>query len=80
MQNDWRITNQMNFLYRAILKKTEFVRSEKRDHEHCEFCFGKFGESKDLLHIGYCTLDDYHWICSECFEDFHKMFEWKIQE
>lgn len=27
MQNDWRITNQINYLYRAKLKKVQFTKT-----------------------------------------------------
>ena len=30
------------------------------------------------LHDGYCTLDDDHWICSECFTDFKEMCRWRL--
>jgi hypothetical protein len=32
----------------------------------------------EALHEGYCTLDDYHWICSECFHDFKELFGWRV--
>ena len=32
--NDWRITNQMNYLFRARLIKTTFSESSHSDHEH----------------------------------------------
>ena len=76
MQNDWRLTNQMNFLFRATLKKASFQKTATNNHEHCEFCWDKFGEAAGLLKEGYCTLDGYHWICNECFRDFRKQFEW----
>ncbi len=78
MPSDWRLTNQMNYLYRAVLRRKVFHKTKKCDHEHCEFCFGKFGEYEDALHDGYCTYDQYHWICDKCFEDFQKSFEWKV--
>lgn len=59
MENDWRITNQMNYLYRAALKKAVISRTATNDHEHCEFCWHKFSEERGLLHSGYCTLDQY---------------------
>ena len=67
--NDWRITNQMNYLFRARLIKTTFSESSHSDHEHCEFCFAKFGNAEGLLQSGYCTLDKYHWVCSSHFCD-----------
>jgi transposase len=27
---------------------------------------------------GYATLDDYHWICERCFQDFHGQFRWTV--
>ena len=76
--NDWRLTNQMNYLYKATLRHTVFAKTDKSDHEHCEFCFDKFGEEDDLLHSGYCTPDRYRWICEGCFQDFQAMFEWEL--
>jgi predicted Fe-S protein YdhL (DUF1289 family) len=32
----------------------------------------------EALHQGYCTLDEYRWICRECFTDFNEMFGWRI--
>lgn len=49
-------------------------------HDHCEFCGVKFtiGEGGDALHEGYCTLDEYRWVCAGCFDDFREHFEWKL--
>ena len=35
-------------------------------------------ENKDKKH--YCTLDNYHWICNECYNEFEKMFKFNIKE
>lgn len=78
MDNDWRITNQMNYLYRLKLEKVIFEKTENTDHEHCEFCWEKFGDSPENLHVGYATPDRYYWICETCFHDFKEMFEWSI--
>jgi hypothetical protein len=32
----------------------------------------------DVLHEGYCTLDEYYWICASCFCDFHERFGWRV--
>jgi hypothetical protein len=32
----------------------------------------------DVLHQGYTTTDDYHWICETCFGDFKHLFEWIV--
>lgn len=80
MREDWRLTNQMEYLYRVKLKKAEFHPTPKNDHEHCEFCWEKFGPWEDALQIGYCTLDEYYWICEPCFADFKEKFEWQVEE
>ena len=80
MRDDWRLANQKDYLYRATLKKTEFKASPTNDHEHCEFCWSKFGKYKDLLKSGYCTLDGYYWICDGCFRDFREQFGWELTE
>jgi len=77
--DDWRLTDQEDFLKDVSLKHTIWkLKDAEWDHDHCEFCFAKFSEKKADLHQGYCTLDEYHWICDECFEDFKDMFEWKV--
>ena len=75
-KNDWRLTNQMNYLKQAkLIHKKYHSKSSSSDHDHCEFCWEKFENGKVE---GYCTLDNYHWICDKCFDDFKDMFEWKI--
>ena len=34
----------------------------------------------DALCEGYCTEDQYHWVCKDCFEDFKKQFQWNVAE
>lgn len=78
--NDWRLTNQLNYLFQAKLKKASFQKTELNDHEHCEFCMEKFAESEGTLHSGYCTSDKYRWICEQCFKDFKDLFEWQVDD
>ena len=78
MKNDWRLTNQLGYLFRAKLHRKTFKRTEQNDHEHCEFCMDKFGEEPGLLHTGYCTEDEYRWVCDQCFYDFKGLFEWEV--
>lgn len=78
---DWRITNQMGYLKNACLRKLPYaLRNTKADHDHCEFCMDKFSDSDGDLHLGYCTLDGYYWICEECCRDFKEMFGWTFKE
>ena len=78
MDKDWRLTNQMNYLHHAILQRASFDKDSTDDHQHCEFCFDKFGNETGLLKTGYCTLDKYRWICDDCFLDFQKQFGWQV--
>jgi hypothetical protein len=34
----------------------------------------------DVLHRGYSTEDDYHWICESCYQDFVDIFDWRTVE
>jgi hypothetical protein len=75
-KEDWRLTNQMNYLYNARLKHKPYCPvSSEWDHDHCSFCFEKF---KNPEQTGYCTLDNYHWICENCFQDFCEIFQWSV--
>lgn len=79
-KNDWRLTNQIDYMEGVKLKRSHFPEDTKSDHEHCEFCWEKFDINDDSLKDGYCTLDGYRWICNECFEDFKEMFKWDVVE
>lgn len=76
-KDDWRWTNQMNYLFQAKLRHKSYTqRNDNWDHDHCSFCFDEFNSPQQT---GYCTLDEYHWICETCFSDFHEIFEWDVQ-
>jgi hypothetical protein len=75
-KNDWRLTNQMDFLYEKPLIHVHFQKdSDTWDHEHCEFCMETINDNTKM---SYCTLDHYHWICEDCFNDFKEMFKWTV--
>jgi hypothetical protein len=79
--DDWRLTNQENFLKGVSLTRKRYQKyREDWDHDHCEFCWTKFSERPEDLHVGYVTLDNYHWICEDCFNDFKKLFGWHLVE
>ncbi len=79
MLNDWRLTNQMNYLFRAILIKDSDVKGSTSDHDHCEFCWIKSVEN-NISRPGYYTKDRYRWICKQCYEDFKEMFAWDVED
>lgn len=80
MKDDWRLFDQMTYLYQKDLKYIRFQESEMNDHEHCSFCWAKFSEDSEDLHYGYVAMynDDDYWICETCYQDFKEMFEWKL--
>jgi hypothetical protein len=82
---DWRLTNQEKYLMGVTLVRRQYRRYPKNpewDHDHCEFCGATFmvEDAGDVLHEGYSTLDDYRWICDQCFQDFKERFVWRVVE
>ncbi len=81
-KNDWRLTNQLAYLQGAVLSWRRYSPrpGDSWEHDHCAFCWAKFRAEEDpeILHEGYATPDEYHWVCKTCFEDFRELFEWKI--
>jgi hypothetical protein len=79
MMSDWRLQGQERFLKKVDLCfRTYFPYREGWDHDHCEFCGGKFSTKEGDFHEGYVTNDLYHWICTGCFNDFISKFDWRI--
>jgi hypothetical protein len=83
--NDWRLQGQERYLKGVTLTLRKYERyapNPSWDHDHCEFCGAKFmvEDVPDVLHEGYCTADQYRWICVGCFTDFREHFEWKVEE
>lgn len=84
-EDDWRLQGQEQYLQGVTLVRREYRRyapNAEWDHDHCAFCSAKFmvEDHPDVLHEGYATLDDYHWICPTCFESFREKFCWALAE
>ncbi|MBR6693693.1 MAG: hypothetical protein IKL62_01945 [Clostridia bacterium] len=78
-KDDWRLLNQKEYLMKAKLIKSIYKpQNEKSDHEHCCFCWDKFGDIPENLNVGFHTIDRRHWICEECFNDFKEMFGFEV--
>jgi hypothetical protein len=80
---DWRLRGQEKYLQGAQLTWRSWKqRRPNWDHGHCEFCFAKFCDERipDALKEGYCTKDEYRWICKQCFKDFAQKFGWIVNE
>jgi hypothetical protein len=82
LEHDWRLNGQEWYL--TGMRLTRKVYSPKAgagsDHDHCEFCGAKFMSTNEpgVAHEGYCTDDDYRWICVQCFDDFRGRFLWIV--
>ena len=62
--DDWRLANQEKYLKNKLLQLKDYKeRKTSTDHDHCEFCFDKFSEDSQDVHRGYCTEEDYYWMC-----------------
>ncbi len=82
-KDDWRLTNQQNYLRGVHLRWKEYSgRGGTWDHDHCEFCWAKFMDEDhpDIQRAGYSTADGYRWICKQCFEDFKDLFDWTVNK
>ena len=84
-ESDWRLAGDKSYLKGVELRRQKYRQYPENpgwDHDHCRFCWAKFalaGES-DALRGGYCTPDEYYWICEECFGAFRERFEWRLIE
>lgn len=80
-EEDWRRQGQEKYLMDVRLNfKDYFPFREGWDHDHCEFCGKKFSLIDDDLNQGYNTIDGYHWICNDCFNDFKNEFNWIVED
>jgi hypothetical protein len=83
--SDWRLMGQEKYLQGVSLHHRRYRRPLNNpdwDHDHCEFCWAKLmvEDYPEVLHQGYCTQDEYYWICDECFRDFKSRFNWTVRE
>ena len=75
----WRLQGQEKILGNKQLIKVDIYsfknKMQKKDafHEHCEFCWDKVEENQDEK--WYCSLDNYRWICRNCYNDFKEKFK-----
>lgn len=80
--DDWRLyKGQIEYLYKTSLLHHAYTPCNSNiDHDHCEFCMAKFGTNLDELNYGYSTVNNYTWICEDCYNDFKEMFKWNVME
>ena len=76
---DWRLQGQEKFLKGVKLVRQVYMPDRPGwEHNHCEFCSRNFSLAEGDLHEGYATIDRYHWICEQCYEDFKDKFNWRL--
>ena len=80
--DDWRLADQENWLAGRRLVWRRWSSDDPRwDHDHCTFCWEKFGPFPEAVDAGWVTDDgDEAWLCSTCFADFRDRFRWTIRE
>lgn len=79
--DDWRRQGQEKFLFGTTLIHQKYVPySERWEHDHCSFCYRKLSVAGGDVDTGYCTTDQYYWICEECFADFRHEFQWTVRK
>ena len=78
--DDWRRQGQEKYLKGVILLHRMYQPYRPGwEHDHCEFCGNKFSLNQGDLKEGYSTKNGYHWVCSDCFNDFKNEFNWKVE-
>lgn len=81
--DDWRLRGQEPYLEGLAFVRREYTPPRSGwDHDHCEFCWAEFGTSsvEEVLREGFCTPDQYRWVCPTCFEDFRDRFGWTVED
>jgi hypothetical protein len=79
--DDWRLQGQDRYLVGASLRLMPWASPNPAwDHDHCEFCSAKLAgpDVLEALHHGYATEGLEHWVCPQCFQDFHERFRFKV--
>jgi hypothetical protein len=80
-ESDWRLSGQEKYLTGVSLVHRRWSQTQPNwNHDHCAFCWTTFAvyEGADVLHEGWTTPDEYHWICDQCFNDFRERFDWIV--
>ena len=75
------LTDHADHLLGATLIRREWVPAHvDEDHDHCALCWAKFSKLgiPGELGAGFCTLDDRHWVCQQCVDDFKSRFQWLL--
>ena len=76
--SDWRLLSQEHMHGLELEWSVYTIYREGWDHDHCQFCWETISLAPGGTNEGYCTPDQYRWVCRSCFEDFETHFAWKV--
>ena len=77
--DDWRLRGQEKYLAKKEFVYKRYTSNNPLwDYDHCEFCNERISLLPEDRNYGYTTLDDYYWICEDCFNDFKDQFGWTV--
>lgn len=80
LSDDWRRHGQEKYLKGAKLITRDYHPYKPDwEHDHCAFCGETFSTHEGDIKQGYSTMNSYHWICNQCFDDFKDEFEWQVE-
>jgi hypothetical protein len=58
-QSDWRLGGQDHLIGLALVRRRWTQTRSNCDHDHCEFCWAKFGDADSAdVHYGWTTPDE----------------------
>ena len=80
MEKNWQLEEyqQKQYLHDKLLV-LKLYDGKDGEHEHCELCWDRFSLDPTDAHKGYFEEESKSWICEECFQDFRKLFGWKLK-
>ncbi|PID94749.1 MAG: hypothetical protein CSA95_02315 [Bacteroidetes bacterium] len=71
IKNDCRYQNQDKYLQGLKILFIPYKSKTENDHDHCEFCWGKFSSViLGAFNEGWTDENQYRWIGNKCFQDF----------
>ncbi len=79
MNGDWRLTNQINYLYMLKLKKKHLKKLTEATMNIVNFALENLAKIRETYILVIASLDRYHWICDRCFGDFKDLFKWTLE-
>lgn len=81
--NSWRedILYTMRDTQGSSFLHLEYNSTTQNDHTHCSICFAKISGDVNCQaeKSGFYSKETDDWLCTRCFSDFKRRFDWSIQ-